>query len=63
VVAEVALDGAGDARHRVGGERRAALGVEPVDRLHERERGDLLEILQRLAAAGEAPARLRASGR
>ena len=51
----MALDGARDARHRVGGERRAALGVEAVDGLHEREGGDLLEVLQRLAAAGEAP--------
>ena len=41
-------------RHGVGGERRAAVGVVAVDGLHQREGGDLLEVLERLAAAGEA---------
>jgi hypothetical protein len=49
----MALDGAGDAGDGVGRERGAAIRVVGVDRLDERERRDLLEVLERLAAARE----------
>ena len=51
VVAEMPLDRAGDAGDRERGERIPARGIEPVDRLDQREEGDLLEVLERLATA------------
>ncbi len=55
-VAEVAPELAEDGRHGEGAERRAALGVEAVDRIHEADARHLLEILERLARA-RVPAR------
>jgi len=58
VVAEVALELAGDGDHGVRGER-APLGVVPIHGLHEAEPGHLLEVLDALApaavAAGQPP--------
>ena len=51
VVAKMAFDRAGDARHSVGGEGGVARGVEAVDGLDEREARHLLEVLERLGAA------------
>src|SRR4051794_39486151 len=55
LVAEVALDLADHVRRRVGGERDLALEVVAVDRLQQADRADLLDVLERLAAAGVAP--------
>jgi hypothetical protein len=52
-VAEVAAQLAVHGRHRERAERRAVVGVEAVDRLEQPERRDLLEVLERLRAAGE----------
>jgi hypothetical protein len=49
-VAEVAPQLAQDGRHREARERSSATGVPPVRRLHESDRGDLDEILERLRA-------------
>ena len=54
LVAEVAADLAGDGGDRVGQEVRAALRGEPVDGVDQADGGDLLEVLLRLAALGEA---------
>ena len=51
LVAEVALELAEDRRDRERGERGLALRVEAVDRLQQAERGDLHEVVERLAAA------------
>ena len=62
VVAEVALELAEHGRHRVGGERGLARGVEAVDRLDQPERRDLHEVVERLVGAPVAarhPARER----
>ena len=56
VVAEVALELAEHGRHRVGGERGLARGVEAVDRLDQPEGRDLHEVVQRLVRA-PVPAR------
>ena len=60
-VAEVALELAEDGRDRERAERRAARGIEAIDGLDETEPGDLLEVLERLAACacsgGRAPRR------
>ena len=57
-VAHVTLDLAEDRRHRIGRERRPAIGIEAVHGLHQREARDLHEILERLrrvaVASGEA---------
>src|ERR671915_1675737 len=50
-VAEVALELAEDRRHRERGERRGAVRLEAVDGLEQAERGDLDEVVERLAAA------------
>ena len=66
VVAEVALELAEHRRHRVGGERRLARGVEAVDRLDQPERRDLDQIVERLVGAPVAarhPAREREQAR
>ena len=47
-VAEVALDLAEDRRDRVARERHLARQVEAVDRLHEAQRRDLEEVVERL---------------
>ena len=62
LVAEVALDLADDVRRGVGGERDLALELEAVDRLDQADRAHLLDVLERLAAAGVA-ARERAHQR
>src|SRR5262249_10244187 len=54
-VAEVAFDLAGDRRDGERGEPDLAAEIEAVDRLHEPERGDLLEVVQRLALVRVAP--------
>ena len=53
-VAEMALELADDGREDVGDELDVAIEVEAVDRLDQPERGDLLEILELLAATGVA---------
>jgi len=53
-VAQVVADLAGDRRRGVRGERDAAAGVVAVDRLDQADRADLDQILERLAAPGEA---------
>ena len=58
LVAEVALELAQDRRHGERGERGLALRVEAVDRLQQAERGDLHEVVERLAAALVAPGEL-----
>ena len=50
LIAEVSLELAGDRRDREGAERVAAGRVVAIDRLHQRDRRDLDEVLQRLAA-------------
>lgn len=54
VVTEVALDLAGDRRHRVTLEGVAELGVVAVDGLDQSERRDLAQVLGTLAAVAEA---------
>ena len=54
VIAQVALELAGDRRNGEGGERRASVGFESIDRLHEADEGDLLEVLERFAPPLEA---------
>ena len=49
------LELAHDRRDRIGGELRAALQVEAVDRLDQADRRDLDEVLELLAAPGVAP--------
>ena len=51
MVAEVALELSEDGGDGKARERESALGVEPLDRLEQAERGDLLEIVGFLAAA------------
>ena len=51
VVAEVALELAEHRRHRVGGERGLARGIEAVDRLDQAEGRDLHQVVQRLVGA------------
>jgi hypothetical protein len=46
LVAEVSFDRAGDRRYREAGERRALPRIEPVDRLDQRQRGDLPEVVE-----------------
>ena len=61
-VAHVALDLSEDRRDGIAGERRPAVGIEAVDRLHEREAGHLHEILERhrrVAVAAREAARER----
>ena len=53
-VAEVALQLAEDRRRGEGRERRAALGVEAVDRVDQAEAGDLDQVVGRLAGAAVA---------
>src|SRR5439155_15820888 len=55
LVPEVPLQLADDGWRGVGGELDLAIGVEPVDRLDQADRGDLDQVVQRLAAAGEPP--------
>ena len=50
----MALELAEDRRRGVRREAEAAVGVEPVDGLHQAEHGDLGEVLTRLATVGEA---------
>ena len=50
-VPEVPPQLAVDRRHGEGDEVLAATGIEPVDRGEERHRADLLQVLERLAAA------------
>ena len=50
LVAEVALELAGDRRDRVARERHAAVGVEAVDGLDEAEARDLEDVVERLPA-------------
>ena len=57
-VAEVALELAEDRRHRERGERGRPLRLEAVDRLQQAERGDLDQVVERLAAALVAPRKL-----
>ena len=54
LVAEVALDLADHVGRGVGGERHLAVQLEAVDRLDQADRAHLLDVLQRLAAAGVA---------
>jgi hypothetical protein len=54
VVAEVAAHLAGHRRERVAGERRAMIGVEPVDGLQEPDARDLEEVVEAVAAVGVA---------
>jgi hypothetical protein len=54
LVAEVPLDLADDRRRRVRGELHTAVRVEAVDRLDQPDRGDLGEVVERLAAVAEA---------
>ena len=63
VVAEVALELAHDRRHGKRGERQPAVGVVAVDRLDQRERRDLDEIVVVVADSGTARASRLASGR
>jgi hypothetical protein len=58
----MALDLAGDRRHRERGEADLAVEVEALDGLHEAERGHLLEVVESLALIGVA-ARQRAGQR
>ena len=51
MVAEVALELAHDRRHGIRGEREPAVGVVAVDRLDQRERRDLDEIVVLVAIA------------
>src|SRR6266536_1240858 len=53
-VPEVALDLPDDGGYGISGEVVAVLGIEPVDRLYQAQRGDLGQVIQRLAAAVEA---------
>ena len=53
-VTEVALDLTCDGRHGERGEAHLAVEVEPLDRLHQAERSDLLEVVQGLALVGVA---------
>ena len=62
VVAVVAFERAGDARHRVGAERHVARGIEALDGPDQRQARDLLEVLERLRAA-PVPARQAARER
>jgi hypothetical protein len=55
VVPEVALDLADDGRDGERGEARAAVDVESLHGLDETLEGDLLEVVERLAAAEEPP--------
>jgi hypothetical protein len=50
----VALDLAGDRGNGEGGEADVALEVEALDRLDEAQRGNLLEVVERLALVGVA---------
>ena len=50
-VAEVAPKLAEDGRRRVGGERRAAVGIEAVQRLNQPEACDLDQVVERLGAS------------
>src|SRR5205085_202070 len=54
-ITEMALDLARDRRDREGREAHVSVEVEAVDRLDEAERGDLLEVVQRLALVGIPP--------
>src|SRR4029079_2227868 len=53
-VAEVALELADDRRHREGRELSTAFGLETVAGVHDADECDLLELVERLAAEGEA---------
>jgi hypothetical protein len=53
VVAEVAFQLADDGWHRVRAEGDTYLGVVTVDRLHQSQGGDLVQIRCRLAASTE----------
>jgi len=53
-VAQVVADLARDRRRGERGERDAAAGVVAVDRLDQADRADLDQVLERLAAPGEA---------
>ncbi len=53
-VAEVPADLAADGGHREGEEVGAAVGGVPVDRVDQPDRRDLDEVVERLAAVGEA---------
>jgi hypothetical protein len=61
-VSEVALQLAEDGRHGVGREGRAAGRVEAVDRLHEADRGDLHEVVERLVGPLVAACQLARQG-
>ena len=58
LVAEVALELAEDGGHRERGEGGRPVRLEPVDRLQQAQRGDLDEVVERLAAALVAPREL-----
>jgi hypothetical protein len=51
----VALDLAGDGRHGEGRELHLAIEIEAVDGLQQPDRGDLLEVVERLALVRVAP--------
>ena len=55
LVAEVPLDLPHDGRSRIRRELHTAPEVEPVDRLDQPDRGDLDEVVERLAAVAEPP--------
>src|SRR5262249_37375681 len=52
-VTEMALQLPDDGRHGISRQLDAAIRVEAVDRVDERDRADLYEIVEGLAAAGE----------
>src|SRR3954468_16619317 len=54
LVPEMPLDLADDRRSGVGRELDTAFEVEPVDRLDQTDRGDLNQVVERLAAVAEA---------
>ena len=54
-VAEVTAHLTEHARHRVRREARAVLGVEPLERLHQPEPGDLHQVVEGLAPVHEPP--------
>jgi len=54
-IAEVALDLARDRRHRERGESHVAVEVEALDRLHQAERRNLLQVVERFSLVGVAP--------
>ena len=58
LVAEVTLELAQDRGHRERGEGGRPVRLEPVDRLQQAQRGDLHEVVQRLAATLVAPRKL-----